>query len=224
MPDDVDDAIRALYAGDHADFVKGRATLAKEHKERAAELKALRKPERRAWTLDRAASEDPDALARFVAAAGAVADAQERGGDLRAATTALRDAVRALAARTPDPGVATADLVAVVADPDALDALRAGRLVAIPEAGGFGPLPAGPAPARPAGDDPAGDAAERKAERARQAALAKARKAAEKEVAAAEAALDKAARAREAAEQAEREAAERLDDARAALEESGGPS
>ena len=209
MPDAVDDAIRALYAGAPADFVKGRAALAKEHKDRAAELKALRKPERRAWALDRAAAEDPKALDQLVAAAAAVADAQESGGDLRAATTALRDALRSLAGRTKDPGAATADLVAVVADPDALDALRAGRLVAVPEGGGFGPLPAGDAPARPPKDDAAARrraaAAERKrAEEARKAAE-KARKEAEQKLAAAEAELAKAQRG--------------VDAARAALEE-----
>jgi len=215
VPDAVDDAIRALYAGDHADFVKTRAALAKEHKDRAAEIKALRKPERRAWALDRAAAEDPEALDALVRAAQGVADAQEGGGDLRAATTALRDAVRSLASKAPDPGAATADLVAVVADPEALDALVAGRLVAVPESGGFGPVPSGPPPPRKVDDA----AARRKAEQQARKAAEAARKQAAKEVAAAEADLAKATEARKAAEKAEQAAAGRLDDARAALEE-----
>jgi hypothetical protein len=212
VADDLDDAIRALYAGDPAEFVQGRTALAKAHKDQAAEIKALRKPDKRAWALDRAAADDPEALQQLVAAAEAVAQAQETGGDLRSATSGLRDAVKALAARTPDHGTATADLVAVVADPDALDALVAGRLVSVPEAGGFGPLPTGP-PAKDA------DAARRRQDEEERKAAAAARKAAEQDVAAAEAALADAVRARDEAQATVDAAEERLAGARAALDD-----
>ena len=154
-------------------------------------------------------------MTALVAAAQAVAEAQEGGGDLRAATTGLRDAVRALAARTPDHGAATADLVAVVADPDALDALTAGRLVSVPEAGGFGPLPTTEAPAKD-------DAAERKRreDEERKAAEA-ARKEAEQAVAAAEKVLADAIKRRDAAQVAVDDAEKQLADAQAALDDLG---
>jgi hypothetical protein len=212
VPDDLDDEIRALYAGDPTAFVAGRTALAKANKERAAEIKALRKPEKRAWMLDKAVAEDPKAAKALADAADAVGAAQEKGGDLRAATIAMRDAVRALAGRTPDPATATGDLVAVVADPASLDLLLAGRLVEVPEGGGFGPLPTGPLPER-APPEPEPDPEEERRRKEAAAALVKAEKARDKAAAAlekAEAARDRAATALEEAEAAVDEARSRV--------------
>lgn len=211
---DLDAEIRSLYAGDPGDFVKGRDALAKQLRadkraDDAKAVKALRKPSKLAAILDRAVAEHPDAATAFAAAAAAAGKAQEHGGDLRAATTALRAAVRDLAAATPDPGGATAALVAIVADPDALEALLDCRLVDVPETGGFGPLPlaVADAPAKRSDDD----AEARRREKERQAELARRRKEAEAALRTAEQARDAAAEKLAAAESA-------VADARAALD------
>jgi hypothetical protein len=205
MATSLDDDIRDLYAGDFASFVKRRDELAKQlraedRRDDAATVKALRKPEKLAGELDHAAAANTKAVAALLDAAKAAGDAQAKGGDMRAATAGLRDAVRTLAAATSDPAAATSALVAVVADPDALDALAGGRLVSVPEGGGFGPLPTGPVPARPS--KPEDDSKRREAEAEVEEAEAGYEEAA--------AAMAAATRARKDAESAEREAEQRV--------------
>ena len=136
--------IAEVYGGALAGFVARRDALARELKaagrrDEAAEVKALRKPKALAWALDAAALADPEALAELVAAVENMSDAQTGDGDVRAAIARLRAAEDAMvtaagdAARGHDHPVdrtaVAAALRAVVGSPDAVDTLRAGRLV-----------------------------------------------------------------------------------------------
>ncbi len=101
-----------------------------------------------ARALNAGAAADPSAVDDLAAAVDAVGQAQEGGGDVRAALADLRTAERvvteaAVAAvagddRPPDASTLGAAVRAVLADPDALAALRAGRLADVPGGGGFG--------------------------------------------------------------------------------------
>jgi hypothetical protein len=145
-PDDIVDAVTALYRDPPEEFVKQRDELVAElrrsgRRQDAATVKRLRRPGRPAWALDTVFFTDPPALERVAAAVAGVVEAQQGQGDLREATRLLRAAVRDaadVASLTAGAGLASerASLVraltAVVGDPDAFALLRAGRLNEIP--------------------------------------------------------------------------------------------
>ena len=150
---DVDARIVALFAGPPDDFVAGRDALVRDLRaarrtDEIAGVKALRKPKAVARALNAGAAAEPAAVDGLVAAVAAVGQAQDGAGDVRAALTDLRTAERtvtdaAAAAvagddRPPDPSTLGAAVRAVLADPDALAALQAGRLADVPAGGGFG--------------------------------------------------------------------------------------
>jgi hypothetical protein len=169
-PDDLDAAVAQLYGGAPDAFVATRKRLAGAlradgRRDEAAAVAKLRKPSRLAWALDAAVAADPSLGGRLAAAARAVADAQEGGGDVRGAIAELRatiDAVADAARRAAGAGghpvdrtMLTPGLLAIVGEPAALEALEAGRLVDVPSGGGFGPaldVPIGPAPDRDRGE------------------------------------------------------------------------
>jgi hypothetical protein len=163
--DDLDTAIADLYRGPLEEFVGRRDGLVKElraegRREEAQGVKGLRKPTRTAWALNAAVNEDPEAVERCAAAVAHALEAQSEGSDVRRAYDELRAAVRRLAAAaarasdTAGHGVDQADLVptasAVIGDAGAFEDLRAGRLVAIPTAGGLDRLTGMPPSAAPA--------------------------------------------------------------------------
>ena len=232
VPDDVDAAVASLYRGPLDEFIAARDELARSlraagRREDATMVKALRKPKRIAWALDVGAGDDPAAVEGLAEAVEAVTRAQDGDGDLREALKALPAAQRELAdaaARASaaagsavDPAELGPAVLAIVADPEALEALRTGRLVDIPPAGGFGlDAVTGAAPARPAA--PAGAPRGRRAKSARttkavistraEAPVAPAPPPDRRALAAAQRALDRAeaaaGRARDRAEAAER--------------------
>jgi hypothetical protein len=239
--DDVDAAVAALYAGPPDEFVAGRDALVRSlraaaRRDDAAAVKALRRPKAVARALNAARRHDPAAVADLVRAADAVGHAQQGGGDVRTALDALRAAERAvtdaaLAAtaggeRGVDAAATGAAVRAVLADPDALAALHAGRLVEVPAGGGFATFDAGatiatgpagggrrPAPGREAAADAGAEPAAARRGTGRQ-AVADARRAdteAEETLRLAVEAAEEIAPAvaeAEAAEQAARDAAE----------------
>ena len=146
---DLEAALDELFATPPEDFVAARNGLARElkaagQKDDAAEVTALRKPNRLVWALDQLALTDDPALAPLLDAAEAV---REGGGDdLRAAIADLREAVNAAASaaagrldtRPTDRADLAAALLAVVADEDATDDLTRGRLLEVPVPDAFG--------------------------------------------------------------------------------------
>jgi hypothetical protein len=190
---DLSAAIQAVYHGPFDEFVGRRDALAQQlraekRRDDAAMVKALRKPTRMAWVLNRVVAEDPESLSRLNAA---IADAQT-AVDLRPAFEAVKEAVRAVAAAGArvavraehplEPNAIGAAIHAIISDAGAFAEFRAGRLVDIPAGGGLdllitlrpSPLPpAAPLPAatpsrpeiEPPKEDPrAGLAAEARAE------------------------------------------------------------
>lgn len=136
--------IAEVYGGPLAGFVARRDALVRElrsadRKDEAAEVKALRKPKALAWALDAGALADPDAFAELDAAVSEVGEAQDGGGDVRAAIARLRTAEDAAVAAADDAArghdhpvdrtALASGLRAVVGSAAAMDALRAGRLV-----------------------------------------------------------------------------------------------
>jgi len=166
-PDDLDAAIGAVYGGPLDEFVTARDRLARAlraagRRDEAAAVRKLAKPKRLAWALDAAVLAERAEFEGVDAAAEALADART-GAEVREATNALRGAARSLAdaasERAATSGGAALDqselvpaVLAVAADPEALAALRAGRLVDVPSAGAFGAF--APGPGRPAGARP----------------------------------------------------------------------
>ena len=154
---DLEAALDELFATPPEDFVAARNGLAKAlkaagQKDDAAEVTALRKPNRLVWAVDQLALTDDPALAPLLDAADAV---REGGGDdLRAAIADLREAVNAAASaaagrldtRPTDRADLAAALLAVVADEDATDELTRGRLLEVPAPDAFGLGLAAPAP------------------------------------------------------------------------------
>jgi len=161
-----------VYGGPLEEFVPRRDTLAKElrsagERDTASAVKALRKPSRLAWALDQGAIAAPGALDALVTAVAETVDAQTRSGDVRSAMTNLRTAVREFAEQAAaaadaaghrvESGTLVNAILAVLGRPDSFDALRAGRLVDVPDAGGLDflstlpmPAPSGaPAPQKP---------------------------------------------------------------------------
>jgi hypothetical protein len=166
-PDDLDGAIGAVYGGPLDEFVAARDRLASAlraagRRDEAAAVRKLAKPKRLAWALDAAVLAARATFDDVEAAAESLSDAHT-GTDVREATNALRTAARSLAdaasERAAASGGAALDqselvpaVLAVAADPDALAALRAGRLVDVPSAGAFGAF--APGPGRPPGSVP----------------------------------------------------------------------
>jgi hypothetical protein len=164
-------AIARVYAGPLDDFIPRRDTAAKElraagRRDDAAAIKALRKPSRAAWALNAAAREGEGAIESLIGAVAATLDAQAKGGDVRGAIADLRGAVRAFAATAArfaahggqrvDEATLGNAVLAVIGKPEDFTALRDGRLVDVPEAGGLdflATLP--PPPAVPARKAPA---------------------------------------------------------------------
>jgi hypothetical protein len=154
---DLEGALDELFATPPEDFVAARNGLVKAlkaagQKDDAAEVTALRKPNRLVWAVDQLALTDDPALAPLLDAA----DAVREGGadDLRAAIADLREAVNAAASaaagrletRPTDRADLAAALLAVVADEDATDELARGRLLEVPVPDAFGLGLAAPTP------------------------------------------------------------------------------
>jgi hypothetical protein len=166
---DLDRALDEVFSTPPEGFVKARDAVVKrlraeKRRDDAAAVAGLRKPNRLVWALDQLALSDDPTLGELLEAVDDVRDA--RGGDLRVAVEGLRDAVRAAAAaagarlepsRPTDRADLGAALNAAVADAEALEALRIGRLLEIPAADPFG-LGVAPAPTtgrgRPAEEKP----------------------------------------------------------------------
>ncbi len=159
---DLGTEIADLFAGPPEQFVAGRDALvrglrAAGRADDIAEVKALRKPKAVARALDVGARADPAAVEALAAAVDGVGEAQSDGGDVRAALAALRDAERAVTEATvaavageerpPDASTVGAAVRAVLADPEALAALRSGTLADVPAGGGLGLAGLGGTPA-----------------------------------------------------------------------------
>lgn len=149
---ELESAIQDVFRGSLEEFVQRRDTLAKQLRankkpEDAEKVKALRKPSRAAWALDCAVHDDAGSVERLAAALSAAQEAQSRGGgDLRSALEKVRTATRAVAeaaaratagAHPMEAASLVAAVTAVIGDANAFEALRAGRLADIPEAGGL---------------------------------------------------------------------------------------
>jgi hypothetical protein len=167
---DVADRIAEIYGGPLDEFVTARDALVRElrqagDRDSAAEVKALRKPRALAWALDAAALAAPDAVAGLAAAVDEAGKAQAGGGDVRAALASLREAEAEVVAAAVDaaaaqgqrlePSAAGGALRAVIADPEALADLQAGRLVDTPATGGLGVAFSGGGTGAPAKTAPA---------------------------------------------------------------------
>lgn len=161
---DLASAIVAVYQAPFEEFVTRRDALAKQlgaeqRRDDAALVKALRKPSRMAWTLNRVAREDPKSIDRL---GTAIAGAQT-ATDLRTALETVKEAVRAVAAvgarvavrggHPIEPNAIAMAVHAIIGDAGATTEFRAGRLVDVPEGGGLDLLIAlspNPSPARTA--------------------------------------------------------------------------
>jgi hypothetical protein len=156
---DVDHEVGQMYGGPLDGFVKRRDDLVKRLKsagraDEAAVVKAMRKPRVQAWALDALAVSDPSETERLAGAIAAMAEAQSGTGDVRQATTQLRTVVGEVAAGATrlaaeagqkiDPTMLVPALLVIAGEPDALAALRAGRLVDVPTASGMGLMAAPP--------------------------------------------------------------------------------
>jgi hypothetical protein len=163
----LDDATASLYAGPLDGFVARRDALAKElraagQREAAAAIKNLRKPSRVAWALDLGVLGSPHALQALDAALAETLAAHAGSGDVRAAMTGLRTAMRELAAHAARAaaregvpvdasGLATA-LQSVLGAHESLQQLRRGCLAEVPDSDGLdflAALPAAPPAASP---------------------------------------------------------------------------
>lgn len=152
------EGVDELFAGSLEEFIAARDVLVKalkaeKRKEDAAAVKALRKPSAAAYAINqvaRSAGADVDAL---LAAGAAVRDAQAKAmqgrddGALRTTTREWRELVNGLAARAGQ----HRDDAAVAFEAASVDEVvgafvRAGRLTAVPEAGGLGGLAGMPEP------------------------------------------------------------------------------
>jgi len=151
------DPIDHLYGLDLEEFVAARDALAKElrgdgDREGAAAVKALAKPTRAAWAVNRLVRDRPEEVAALVEAGAALAGAQEQlldgaGADvLRGAAEAARALVDALAAGAPVEGAARdkvrATLHAATVDDEVRAEVAAGRVTKERSAAGFGGLDA----------------------------------------------------------------------------------
>lgn len=145
---DLATAILAVYQAPFEEFVSRRDTLVKrlraeKRRDDADLVKALRKPSRMAWMLNRVGGEDPQSIDRLDAA---ITGAQT-AGDLRTALETVKEAVRAVAAvgarvavragHPIEPNAIAAAVHAIIGDATAFAEFRAGRLVDVPEGGGL---------------------------------------------------------------------------------------
>jgi hypothetical protein len=158
-----DDPYDELFSAPVEAFVARRDALVRQlkadgDKEQAAVVKAWRRPTRVVGALNRLAITDTKVAAGFAKAARSVASS--RGAKLREANerfrAALKDAATAAVgaldeARPSDLGDITNALLTVSADEPALATFEEGRLLDLPDAGGFG-FGLGP-PAAPDDDD-----------------------------------------------------------------------
>jgi hypothetical protein len=163
---DLDREVALVYGGSLDGFVTRRDDLAKRLKAagqagEATTVKAMRKPRVQAWALDALAVADPSETERLAGAVAALAEAQAGTGDVRQAASQLRVVVGEVAAgatrlageagQKVDATTLVPALLVIAGEPEALAALRAGRLVDIPTASGMGllaaPPPGAPAPA-----------------------------------------------------------------------------
>ena len=127
-----------------------RAAKADGDAETAAQLKALRRPSVAAWLVNRLVAEQPDLVEQLLALGPALAEAQAagQGDDLRALGAQRRELVGAVVAQAVELGerattAAVRDevastLEAALADPEAAEAVRSGRLVRALSYAGFG--------------------------------------------------------------------------------------
>lgn len=152
LPEDLDAATAAVYHGPFEEFVARRNALSKRlaaagRQDEAAAVKGLRKPTRTAWALNAVVASDPPRIEQLTVGVNGMLQAQSGRGDLRGAMAGLRSAVQDFAAaassaaseagfRVDQAAVAPA-LMLVVGDPDAFEALSAGRLVDVPATGGL---------------------------------------------------------------------------------------
>jgi hypothetical protein len=224
VPDEAD----ALFDVPPDEFVAARNALAKElraagERDVAAVVAKLKRPTATAHALNQVARRQPDLVDTALAARAALRSESIGGGDVRAATTADRDATRAVvdAARVvlgrDDPAFAqrvTATLLAAVVDEGVEEQLRAGRLASEQTSPGFG-FDVDDAEIIPFRPPPAPKPAEREtaaALRAKRKAEAEHRKLVER-------LESRAARLAEKADEAERAAAEARREADAAAAE-----
>jgi hypothetical protein len=213
-----------LYELPPAEFTAARNTLARRLKDTrqrdaAARVQALRKPTVPVWALNQVARQHGDEVQALVAAADELREAQEaalKAGEqerLRKATSADRDAVRALTRRAQEvlsasgqrPAAAVLDRIAstlraAALDPHARELLLAGRLEEELEPSGFGGLAEIEVPAAPKRPQKRAQAGPSAQERRRNERLRKLRERAEQLAAA-------AAEAERDADRAETEAA-----------------
>ncbi|QEC47602.1 hypothetical protein FSW04_08450 [Baekduia soli] len=149
-----DDPVDELYGLPPADFVAQRDALARRlrqdgDRERAVAVKALGRPTRAAWAVNRLVRDRPEEIGALLEAGEALAAAQEQlldgadAGVLRAAAEASRRLVDALAQEAEADG-ATRDRVratlhAATVDPAVRAEVAAGRLTKERSASGFGP-------------------------------------------------------------------------------------
>ena len=160
------DALRRLYTTTPAEFVAARSAVAKQlrqtgDRDAAAAMAALRKPTPVDFALNVVATDHPDAIESFLAAAARVREAQTAategrgGGDSREALRELRAQMAEVVTLAGEVAAgaglkasltapATARLGELVANPDAGEQLRAGHLgsgavAAVDPFGGAGP-------------------------------------------------------------------------------------
>lgn len=153
--------MRRLYVLPPEEFIAARdeAVGATKDLARAAEIARFRKPTVAAWIVNLLAIKRPELLADLAQLAGALRTAQRelRGGDLRALSAQRRAAVSALVeearrlAVEAKPALARSghlplaevesSLQAALAEPEAADLVRSGRLAKTIEYAGFGEVP-----------------------------------------------------------------------------------
>jgi hypothetical protein len=145
----------ALYVLPPEDFTAARDAAARAAKaagdaDRAKELKALRRPNASAWLVNLLATHESDLLEQLIALGPALAQAQAqgRGNELRELGAQRRELVEAVTERAVALGErpvtssvraeVSATLDTALADPEAADAVRSGRLVRPLSYAGFG--------------------------------------------------------------------------------------
>jgi hypothetical protein len=141
-------AILALYQAPLDEFISRRDALAKQlradkRRDDAALVKALKKPGRMAWVLDRIVGDDAESVERLAAAIAAA----QTTTDLRSAIEVVKDAVRSVAAvgarvavraeHPIEPNAIASAIYAVIGEASAFAEFRAARLVEVPEGGGL---------------------------------------------------------------------------------------
>jgi hypothetical protein len=140
----VDDIADRLYALPTEDFTRARTQAERElrkagDRERADQVKALRKPTASAGAVNRLVREHRPEVDAYLAAAAALRDAQVAGkGDTASAAGALREALDRLVGFGGEP--VRASLQAAAVDDNTATDVLAARLVREPEPAGFGTL------------------------------------------------------------------------------------